>query len=474
MTGSRIRPYYSESGKATYKGKDLTGNEVRKGNRPRFCKTGIGVQTSLRGIANKAKEKQDYQFVNLYGMIDMELLRLAWRGLNKKAAAGVDQVVAQEYGKNLEANLDDLIDRLKRDGYKARLVRRKLIPKGDGKTRALGIPVLEDRLLQKAVAMILEAIYEPTFLECSYGYRPGKSAKMAVNSFRDELNFGDYKYVLEADIKGFFDHLDQEKLIEMLELRIKDRKLIRLIRKWLKAGILDPEGMVINPLTGTPQGGIVSPILANVYLHYVLDLWFEKSVKKKIKGEAKYVRYADDFVCAFTVEDDVERVHANLPRRLGQFGLEVAEKKTGYLRFNQWDRDKGRQRFEFLGFEIFWGKGRNGMPNIKRRTSRMKMRRSLESLGEWLKLSRSMKLPELIEKLDTKLRGHYQYYGVIGNCPSLGCFFFRVNQLVFKWLNRRSQKKSMTWPQYQRKVRSKLTNPRITEKRVLQRRLFRF
>lgn len=430
------------------------------------------MQTSLRGIANKAEEKQDYQFRNLYGMIDMELLRLAWRGLNKKAAAGVDQVTAQEYGANLEANLDDLIDRLKRDGYKARLVRRKLIPKGKGKTRPLGIPTLEDRLLQKAVAMILEAIYEPTFLECSYGYRPGKDAKMALKSFRDELNFGNYNYVMEADIKGFFDHLDHEKLVEMLELRINDRKLIRLIRKWLKAGILEPDGMVINPLTGTPQGGIVSPILANVYLHYSLDLWFEKSVRKELKGTVKYVRYADDFVCAFTVKDDVERVYRHLPGRLGKFGLEVAEEKTRFLPFSQWDRGKGRQRFDFLGFEIFWGKARNGSPNLKRRTSRMKMRRSLESVGEWLKASRSIELPELIRQLDVKLRGYYQHYGIIGNWPSLGSFFYRVNKLLFKWLNRRSQKKSMTWEQYQRRVRPKLTNPRITESNVLQRKLF--
>ena len=423
----------------------MTEYVARKGNRPRFCKTGLSVLTSLRGIANKAKDQPKYRFRNLYGMIDKELLIHAWRGLNKKACAGVDEVMAQEYGKDLEANLDDLIDRLKRQAYRAKLIKRKLIPKGDGKTRRLGIPTLEDRLLQKAVAMILGSIYDPTFLDCSYGYQPGKDVKMALKSFRDELNFNFcYDTVVEADIRGFFDNLEHEKLIEMLEVRIDDRKLIRLIRKWLKAGILEPDGMVVNPLTGTPQGGIISPILANVYLHYVLDLWMEKAVKPGLRGRVKYVRYADDFVCAFTCESDAKRYHAALPGRLGKFGLEVAEEKTRVLRFSRSDRSKFTQRITFLGFELYWGKDRKGCSNLKRRTNRKRLRRGIKHVSEWIRKNRSTPFVALIDQLNDKLRGYYQHYGVIGNAASLGTFYYYVNKSLFKWLNRRSQKKSFT------------------------------
>lgn len=404
-------------------------------------------------------------------MLDKELLTLAYRQLNKKAAAGIDQVTYQEYGRNLDGNLDDLIDRLKRGGYRARLVKRKTIPKGNGKTRDLGIPTLEDRLLQKAVAMILEAIYEPTFRDCSYGYRRGKGAKAAVSNFRDALNFGDYHYVVEADIKGFFDHLDHEKLIEMMEERVEDRKLIRLIRKWLKAGILDPEGMVINPLTGTPQGGIISPILANIYLHYALDLWIEVSVKRQIKGELKYVRYADDFVCAFSLEEDAERFHRKLAERLDKFGLEVAEEKTNIICFSRCAGPDSK-RFDFLGFELFWGKGRRGTANLKRRTSPKRKRRAIRETKEWIKANRSLKLNELIDQLNAKLRGHYQYYGVIGNSGGIGSFFFEVCKSLHKWLNRRSQKKSMTWIEFGNRVRKRLLSPRIMEQRIQQLSLF--
>ena len=449
-------------------GEGFDGEQREQRNKPRYCKTGEGVQTSLRAIEHKASEQPEYRFRNLYGMIDIEMLMLAWRQLNKKAAAGVDEVKAREYGQNLEANLDDLVERLKRGSYKAKLVRRKHIPKGNGKTRPLGIPTLEDRLLQKAVTMLLEAVYEPTFLDSSFGYRPGRDGKKAVADFRDELQFGDYEYIVEADIKGFFNNLDWDWLVEMLELRIDDRKLIRLIRKWLKAGIREPEGMVINPLTGTPQGGIVSPILANVYLHYALDLWVEKAVKPSMVGSMKYVRYADDFVCAFKNKEDAERFHRNLAGRLGKFNLEVAEEKTRILRFCREDEDNGAQRFDFLGFELYWGESRKGLPNLKRRTSPSRLRRSLKRMDEWIKSRRSTKVDELIKQLNNKLRGYYQHYGVIGNWKSLGAFFFHVNKICFKWLNRRSQKKSMTWPKYGKEFGSKLLTPKISERKCKQ------
>jgi group II intron reverse transcriptase/maturase len=258
------------------------------------------MQTSLLAIAKKAQDLKGYRFLNLYRLIDENLLLDCWRDIRKNAAYGVDRVSAQEYAENLIANIRNLVERLKRKSYRARLVRRHYIPKPDGRMRPLGIPVVEDKLLQLAVTRILEAIYEQDFLRCSYGYRPNKGAHDAVDKLTVKLQFGRYNFVVEADIKGFFDNIDHERLIELLSLRIADRSLLWLIKKWLKAGVLDTDGKVIHPATGSPQGGIVSPILANVYLHYALDLWFQEVVKAHCRGEAFLIRYADDFVSGFS------------------------------------------------------------------------------------------------------------------------------------------------------------------------------
>ena len=448
----------------------MTVHDIRTRNTPRVCKTGVSVSITLRRIAKKAREKPQYKFQNLYGMIDMELLRLAWRQLNKRAASGVDQVSAKEYERNLDENLDDLIDRLKDKKYRAKLVKRQYIPKPNGKMRPLGITAVEDKLLQKAVTMILEAIYEQVFLPSSYGYRPGKNAKDAVKNLRDKLNFGEYEYVVEADIKGFFDNLDQKKLIEMLKVRIDDKNLLRLIQKWLRVGVLEPDGKVVNPLMGTPQGGIISPILANVYLHYVLDEWVKLTVRPNSKMDLMYVRYADDFVCAFKSKQEAEKFYYELPKRLGWFGLEVAKEKTRILKFG-WVWGSKSERFDFLGFELRWDKDRKGKPIVNRRTGRPRLRKSLADLSEWLKANRSVKQEKLIEDLNAQLKGYYNYYGVIGNSKSLGEYHYQLRRLLYKWLNRRSQKKSMNWIQFNARVTPKLLNPRITEKRVLQRKL---
>lgn len=445
----------------------MTLHEAQSGDTNRKRKAGESVQTKLRGIANKAKQEPGYRFVNLYGMIDDQLLRTAWRHLNKGAAPGIDKVTAKQYAKNLDVNLEDLRLRLKGKRYRAKMVARRYIPKSNGKQRPLGLPALEDKIVQRAAARILEAIYEQDFIKESHGYRPQKGARTAVKSLRDELNFGDYQYVVEADIKGFFDNLDHDWLIRMLELRIQDKNLIRLIRKWLKAGILEPEGMTIHPLTGTPQGGIISPILANIYLHYSLDQWVVKVVKKRCEGKLKFVRFADDFVCAFENKRDAERFYKVLPLRLRKFNLEIAPEKTNILEFGRIWGAKSK-RFNFLGFELGWGKSRFGKPNIRRRTARPKLKKSLAEMTEWIKVNRSVKLGEIIEGINRKLRGHYQFYGVIGNSAGLNEYFTQVNKLLFKWLNRRSQKKSMTWISYGEKVRKKLLSPRITEQRLLQ------
>ena len=262
------------------------------------------MQTSLRGIAKKAGENKKYRFGNLYQLINEASLREAWNTSNKKSASGVDKVTSKEYSENLEENIKVLADKVKEKKYRAKLVKRVYIEKGNGKQRPLGIPSLEDKLVQKAVAKVLEGIYEQDFMPTSYGYRPNTGAQKAVKEVSKELTYGKYGYIVEADITSFFDNIEHEKLIKMLEHRIQDQAFVGLIKKWLKAGIMDGKNHTIHAVTGTPQGGVASPILANIYLHYVLDLWFEKRVKKESKGEAYICRYCDDFICAFRYKED--------------------------------------------------------------------------------------------------------------------------------------------------------------------------
>lgn len=402
------------------------------------------MPTSLQGIAKKAQEQKRYRFRNLYGMLNEELLRDCWRDIRKDAAYGVDEVSAREYEQHLEENIRDLVARLKRKRYRAKLVRRHYIPKEDGGQRPLGIPAIEDKLLQVAVKRLLEAIYEQDFLRCSYGYRPRVGALDAVDKLTVKLQFGRYHFVVEADIKGFFDHVDHEWLIQMLEERIDDRALLRLIKKWLQAGVLDTDGQVLHPVAGTPQGGVISPVLANIYLHYVLDLWFQYVVKKRGRGEACLIRYADDFVCAFQYQADAEWFYQALGPRLGKFGLALAEEKTRVIPFPRY-RPTGQARFEFLGFEYYWGQDRGGRPHLKRRTARRKLRSALKRFTAWCRESRHLRLRVLFRQLNAKLRGYYNYYGVIGNYASLEQFFTAAMRILFKWLNRRSDRRSYNW-----------------------------
>jgi len=376
-------------------------------------------------------------------MINGPMLYRCWQRIRKNAAYGVDKVSAEEYGKHLTGNIRQLVDRLKRKSYRARLIRRHYIPKGNGKMRPLGIPVVEDKLLQLAVVEILQAIYEQDFLRCSYGYRPKVGALDAVDKLTIKLQFGRYGRVVEADIKGFFDNIDHDRLLAMLAERIDDQALLRLIGKWLKAGVLDTNGAVIHPAAGTPQGGIVSPILANIYLHYCLDGWFQHVVKKHCGGEACLIRYADDFVCAFEREGDAERFYQVLGKRLEKFGLELSAEKTRVIAF-----DRGQSKpegFEFLGFEFRWGQDRQGKAHVKRRTSRKKLRSSLDRFTEWCRQKRHCPVKDWFKELKPKLQGYYNYYGVSGNYASLQQFFGEAMQILRKWLNRRSQRKSYSW-----------------------------
>ena len=402
------------------------------------------MQTSLLTIANKAKDRKYYRFLNLYRLIDENLLLECWSDIRKHAAYGVDRVSAQQYGENLIDNIRHLVERLKRKSYRARLVRRHYLPKPDGSRRPLGIPVVEDKLLQLAVTRILEAIYEQDFLRCSYGYRPKKSALDAVDKLTVKLQFGRYNFVVEADIKGFFDNIDHQRLIELLSLRIADQSLLRLIKKWLKAGVLDTDGKVIHPVSGTPQGGIISPLLANVYLHYALDLWFQEVVKVHMKGEACLIRYADDFVCAFEYEADAQAFFQVLEVRLEKFGLQLAADKTRVLHFSR-SHQPGSSRFDFLGFEFRWDVDRAGTPRVVRRTSRKKLRNSIANFAQWCRQNRNVRLKLLFPQLNRKLRGYYNYYGVHGNAVGLQQFHSRAMEILFKWLNRRSQRRSFNW-----------------------------
>jgi RNA-directed DNA polymerase len=404
------------------------------------------VQTSLLGIANKARSDKRYRFRNLYRELNEELLLDSWRLLRKDAALGVDRVSAAEYEANLEENIHQLVERLKRKSYRAKLVRRHYIPKMDGGKRPLGIPATEDKLLQLAVKRLLAAIYEQDFLWCSYGYRPQVGALEAVDQLTVKLQFGAYHHVVEADIKGFFDNLSHDWLMRMLAERIDDQPTLRLIKKWLNAGVLDTDGKVLRPQSGTPQGGIISPVLANVYLHYALDLWFERVFQHRCKGKAFLHRYADDFVCGFEREEDAQHFYCELAERLGKFGLELAIDKTRVIPFSRHRR--GETSFDFLGFEFRWGTDRKGQARLKRRTSRKKFRNSVKRAAEWCKKNRHRPVAEQFKLLSAKLRGYYNYYGVNGNYESLREFHHLVQRLHWQWLNRRSQHPSYTWERY--------------------------
>ena len=404
------------------------------------------VQTSLLGIANKARNEKRYRFRNLYRELNEELLLDSWRLLRKDAALGVDRVSAAEYEANLEENIGKLVERLKGKSYRAKLVRRHYIPKGNGGKRPLGIPATEDKLLQLAVKRLLEAIYEQDFLPCSYGYRPRVGALEAVDQLTVKLQFGAYHQIVEADIKGFFDNLSHEWLMRMLAERIDDQPTLRLIKKWLKAGVLDTDGQVLRPESGTPQGGIISPVLANVYLHYALDLWFEKVFQRSCKGAAFLQRYADDFVCGFANEEEARRFYSELAERLQKFGLELASDKTRIIPFSRHRR--GETSFDFLGFEFRWGTDRKGQARLKRRTAAKKFRNSVRRAAEWCKEHRHLRLAEQFKRLNAKLRGYYNYYGVNGNYESLKEFYHLVQRLHLKWLNSRSQQHSYSWESY--------------------------
>jgi len=403
------------------------------------------MQTSLRGIAKRAKEVPKHRFGNLYSLLNEKNLTWCFPQMNRKAAPGVDAVDWSAYGTDLAGNVSSLVTSLKEKRYKAKLVRRRYIPKPGGKQRPLGIPVIGDKLVQTAAAQVLSAIFEQDFLPCSHGYRRGKGPQRAALELSQRLHRGRFRWVVDADIKGFFDHIDHEWLMKMLEQRINDRAFLGLIRKWLKAGILEEDGRVVYPVTGTPQGGVVSAVLANIYLHYALDLWFEKVVKPRCNGDVMLMRFADDFVCCFQYREDERRFSKVLGKRLGKFELELSAEKTQVIKFTRFETENNNG-FTFLGFEFRWGLSRAGKPLMTMRTSKQKFRAALSAILSWIKKDRSrLGTGALLTKVKQKLQGHWNYYGVSGNYEMLSKFHHQVCRLVFKWLNRRTQKKSCNW-----------------------------
>lgn len=427
------------------------------------------MQSSLQAIANKARRSKQHRFRNLYGMLNQMNLEDSFARMNRRAAPGVDRESFRDYDANLAANIGDLVNRLKRKRYRTKLIRRVYIPKANGKERPLGLPALEDKLVQVCATRILEAIYEQDFLSCSYGYRPHSGPREASRDLANDLGPGQYRWIVEADIKGFFDSIDHDWLLRMLEQRVDDQAFLGLIRKWLKAGVLEVDGRVSRPTAGTPQGGVISPVLANVYLHYVLDLWFQKVVRRYCAGAAYLIRYADDFVCAFEHERDARRFYAALGKRFERFGLQLAKEKSRVTSFERPGyRAKyryGRESFVFLGFEYRWGRTRSGYWWVKRRTAPKRLHASIQNVKRWIKTHRHFRMRKFFSLLNSRLRGYYNYYGIRGNLQSLASFYYQVELSLYKWLNRRSQRRSLNWQGLKDLIAHyEIEKPRVTER----------
>jgi len=426
------------------------------------------ILTGLQGVAELSKRKPGMVWTTLAHHIDLELLREAYRLTRKDGAAGVDGQTAQEYEENLEENLKTLLERLKSGTYQAPPVRRVYIPKGDGKkSRPIGIPTFEDKILQGAVVMVLEAVYEQDFLDCSYGFRSCRSAHQALAALWQEVMRVGGGFVIELDIEKFFDTLDHRHLREFLDKRVRDGVIRRVIGKWLKAGVLER-----GEVQETESGTVISPLLANIFLHEVLDKWFEQEVKPRMKGSAFLVRYADDALMVFSLEKDAKRVMAVLTKRFGRFGLSLHPEKTRLVDFRRpklTNQQGGSEQgswpavFDLLGFTHYWGKTRNGNLAVKRKTAKDRFGRSLRKVVQWCRNNRHLPIGVQHQNLIRKLQGYYQYYGVIGNHRALTRFLYEVKRVWRKWLDRRSQKRSMYWERFVRLLaRYPLPEPPLT------------
>jgi len=426
------------------------------------------MKTKLQSLTQRAKENHQNKFTSLAHLLTEDFLKGCFWELKRDKASGIDGVRVKEYEVNLEEKLKELVVRLKAKKYKPQPVRRVYIPKIDDSKRRLGIPTVEDKIVQMGIKKILEAIFEVDFIDVSYGFRPNRSCHTALDMLNKTIMTKPINYVVDMDIKQFFDTIDHQWLMKCLRQRVKDTSLLRLITRFLKAGIME-EGKLIKADKGTPQGGVLSPLLANIYLHYILDLWFERKVKSKLKGYAKLIRYADDFVVCFQSGKEAKEFGKALNIRLSKFGLEVTESKSRIIEFGRyvWQKAQRENRkaatFNFLGFTHYCDKTRKGKFKLGRRTARIKFRQKIIAMNEWLKKVRNLtELKEWWKVLRMKLFGHYRYYGISGNIRELRKFYTQVSKLAYKWINRRSQKKSYTYKQYCRfKKYNPLPEPKI-------------
>ncbi len=432
----------------------------------------MSVSTKQQRIAEMAKRSPQMGFTSLAYLMDMDWLREAFRRTRKDGAPGVDGQTWAEYAKNLEANLQSLLDRAKSGTYRAPPVRRVYIPKAGSstETRPIGIPTLEDKVLQRAVVMLLEPIYEQDFDAGSYGFRPGRSAHQALEDLWQRTMDSRGGWILEVDIRKFFDTLDHAHLREFLQLRVRDGVLKRLIGKWLKAGVME-EGNVSYPDAGSPQGGVISPLLANVYLHYVLDRWFRQEVQPRLKGKAHLIRYADDFVILFAREDDARRVKEVLPQRFGRYGLTLHPDKTRLVPFQRppyratgKGGDAGHRpgTFDLLGFTHYWGRSWRGSWVVMRQTASKRLSRAVQGIAQWCRRNRHLPVRVQHAKLSQKVCGHYAYYGITNNGRALRGFLDAVQRCWRKWLDRRNRKREMHWERFNRLLeRYPLPPPKI-------------
>jgi group II intron reverse transcriptase/maturase len=374
-------------------------------------------------------------------------------------ASGIDGVTKADYSRNLDDNIDDLLKRMKTFSYRPKPARRTYIPKLGGKKRPLGIPSYEDKLVQGVMAKVLNDVYEPRFMNSSYGFRPNRSCHDVIRDINSTIGRQPIGWVVEADIKGYFDNIDHSWLMKFLEHDIQDKNFLRYIVRFLKAGIME-DGQYLDSESGSPQGGIISPILANVYLHYVLDIWFEKMVKPRMRGKAYLYRYADDFLALFEFEDDARKYYEVLPRRLGKFNLEVAQEKTRLIPFG---RNSGsKDTFDFLGFTHINGKTRNGCYRVMHRTSKKKLIAKRQAMKQWLRLNMHNPVRDIIRGLNLRLMGHYRYYGISGNSKSLDKYHYYCVTTLFKVLRRRGQKRKINWTTYRRIINAYgIAKPRI-------------
>lgn len=463
------RPWQSDAPVVAEKSGNADGAKGRKGKK--MCegdmcpiKAGVGMETKLTHFIRWAREEPQREYTSLLGKVfDPDVLRASFGALAGNKAPGVDGMRKSDYEVGLEDRITDLSARLRRMGYRPQAVRRVYIPKLTGGRRPLGIPSFEDRLVQNVMKDILQAIWEPEFLGCSYGFRPNRSAHDALKRVGEILFKERTQYVVEADIKGFFNHVHHEHLMRFVNHRIKDPNFLRLIRRFLKAGVFE-DGAFSAGEEGTPQGGLISPVLSNLYLHYVLDLWFEKRFVKGCKGKAYLCRYADDFCGCFEREDDAQMFLMEVQKRLADFALEVEPSKTRLIPFGSrmLTRPAAEHRtFNFLGFTHFVTRTRKGGFKVGRRTEGRRFRTKLKALSGKLRAMRTKGGAAMVRFVRQHLTGHMQYYGVSENGGQVSDYFYHAARLLFKWLNRRSQRPSLNWEAFGQRIQPLLPRPRL-------------